>query len=210
MCGKYYADREFIPSLAALFREKNIAEGPGIPVELSEALAGEEKAQGFDVSPMDTGIVISLAGDRLTASGMKWGFMDPYHDSLVINARAETAREKKMFSESIRERRCVVPATGYYEWDGYKRRFRFTKPCGGLVLLAGIYRMEQAEPRYTILTTEANSCMEPVHPRMPVTIDENEIRDWIENGEKTGAFLARRQEELFREQDSGQLVIEGI
>ena len=107
MCGKYYADREFIPRLSTLFKENEIIQDPELREEWNRVLY-----DGFDVSPTDKAVTISSSEDGLLASKMKWGFRDPYHDSLVINARAETASEKQMFSESVRERRCVIPASG--------------------------------------------------------------------------------------------------
>ena len=139
------------------------------------------------------------------ASEMAWGFTNPVKKGLIINARAETAREKVSFSDSIAKRRCVIPASGFYEWDPYKARYRFTSPEGGLLLLAGIYREEQGAPRFTVLTTEANDSMIGVHDRMPVMIGRKEIRPWIEDDSKLTDFLSRKQAALVCEQDSGQI-----
>ena len=57
---------------------------------------------------------------------MKWGYQLP--GTLVINARAETAAEKPLFRDSVRSRRCLIPSTGFYEWDGQKRKYLFTLP----------------------------------------------------------------------------------
>ena len=208
MCGKYYADREFIPKLSTLFREEEIYPDPELREEWGKVLFEEDNergASGFDVSPTDSAVTISLSDSGLYASKMKWGFRDPFHDSLVINARAETAAEKQMFRDSVAERRCVIPASGYYEWDAARARYRFTRQDGGLILLAGIFRQDQGEPRYTILTTAANDCMKPVHDRMPVTIGPEEIKQWITDRSIADGILKRRPEELFRLQDSGQI-----
>ena len=203
MCGKYYADREFIPHLSTLFNDLGIIPDRELREEWESVLLDEE-----DISPTDRAVTISASGEGLVASKMKWGLRDPYHDTLVINARSESAAEKPMFAESICERRCVIPASGYYEWDRSKSRYRFTRPDGGLVLLAGIYRQELAEPHFTILTAEANECMKPVHPRMPVTIGQDEIRKWIMDRGSIDEILGRRQEELDREQDQGQIAMD--
>ena len=133
MCGKYYKDREFIPRLNTLFSEENIYPDEGLVMEQD----GEP-----DVSPTDRSVIIHMSGDNVTASDMEWGFRDPYHDSLVINARAESLFEKKMFSESVQKRRCLIPVSGYYEWDSAKARYRFSAADGELILLAGLYRQE--------------------------------------------------------------------
>ena len=208
MCGKYYADREFIPHLSSLFKDIGIVPDNELREEWEKVLLDDGRDTAADISPTDSAVVISSSEDGLTASKMKWGFRDPYHDTLVINARSESAAEKQMFAESMRERRCVIPASGYYEWDRSKSRFRFRRQDGGLVLLAGIYRNELAEPHFTILTTEANDCMKPVHPRMPAALRPEEIRDWITDTASADAFLIRRQEELDRVQDSGQIAMD--
>ena len=102
-------------------------------------------------------------------------------------------------------RRCIIPASGFYEWNPDKARFCFTDPDDELLLLAGIYQEEQGKPRYTILTTQANESMQPVHDRMPVMIRHSEIRSWIEDDEKLSEFLTRPQVRLVCEQDSGQI-----
>lgn len=202
MCGKYYKDREFIPKLSTLFKEENVIPDSELRREWENVLIDSGAA---DVSPTDNAVVIFSSGGQLTASNMEWGLRDPYHNTLVINARAESVFDKKMFADSIRARRCVIPASGYYEWDSAKARYRFTMPDGGLTLLTGIYRLELGEPHYTILTTEANECMKPVHPRMPVTIAQDEIKGWLTDDSAVSDFLARQPEELTRTQDSGQI-----
>ena len=177
-------------------------------IVMSESIKTSDRVNGTpgqDVCPSDGSTVISGNKDGLSADNMYWGFNNPYKKGLIINARAETAREKKLFSDSIAKRRIVVPASGFYEWDRYKARFRFTLPEGGLVLLAGFYHEEKGTPRYTILTTEANDSMRPVHDRMPVMIGRDEIRPWISDNERLPEFLERPQVRLVREQDSGQI-----
>ena len=159
-----------------------------------------------DICPSQSAVIIhGVKDDVIGASEMVWGFSNPVKKGLIINARAETAREKKTFADSIAKRRCVIPASGFYEWDPLKARFRFTSPDGGLLLLAGFYRKEQGVPRYTILTTEANDSMIKIHDRMPVMIGRDEIRPWIRDDAKLADFLSREQAPLLCEQDSGQI-----
>ena len=191
-CRYYYADqiRDMMDDLIA-----------SQTIKIAEPLQMEP---GRDIRPSDASAVIYRDGEDLSVSNMKWGFENPYAKGLIINARSETAREKNMFSDSILNRRCVIPASGFYEWDAYKARFRFFLP-GELLFMAGFYREEQGVPRYTILTTEANESMKPVHDRMPVMIGKNEIGPWITDNEKIPEFLERPQVRLIREQDSGQI-----
>ena len=172
------------------------------------AEAGLKAEPGRDVRPSDASAVIYQNGKDLAAGDMRWGFSNPYQKGLIINARAETAAEKNLFADSVAKRRCIIPASSFYEWDPYKARFRFTRPDGGLILMAGFWHEEQGTPRYTILTTDANESMEPVHDRMPVMIGRDEIRPWITDLESMSAFLDRPQVRLIREQDSGQMRME--
>ena len=196
MCCRYYYE-DFERELREFIRATQV-------VKLADFSGG--KTADRDISPSQPSIAIhGIGGSTLGASEMYWGFANPVKNGLVINARAETAREKKMFADSIARRRCVIPASGFYEWDPYKARFRFTLPEQGLLFLAGFYRMEQGQPRYTILTTEANDSMIKVHDRMPVLVGRDEVRPWIEEDARLEEFLGRRQPELVCEQDTGQI-----
>lgn len=201
MCCRYYYE-DFEIELRELMKAEMV-------VKLSD-LPSVEKGRR-DVYPSQASVVIHGSrgnGTResvIGASEMVWGFSNPVRKGLIINARAETAREKVTFADSIANRRCVIPASGFYEWDQHKAKFRFTSPDGGLLLFAGFYREEKGVPRYTILTTEANDSMIRVHDRMPVMIGRNEIRPWIEDDGRLPDFLGREQVPLTCEQESGQI-----
>lgn len=197
MCCRYYYEDQIRDMMDDLLASQCIEPAEPLQVE-----------PGRDVCPSDASAVICRKDGGLEAVNMRWGFSNPYKKGLIINARAETAREKDLFRDSIRDRRCVIPASGFYEWDHYKARFRFFLPGNGLILLAGFYREEQGVPRYTVLTTEANGSMKPVHDRMPVMIGKEEIRPWILDNERLSGFLERPQVRLIREQDSGQIRME--
>lgn len=194
MCGRFVIGGDFRDKLNELIAAEGI-----IPSDLPYPESGQ------DVFPTEPSLVIHTGNQKLLAGEMLWGFSNPYRKGLIINARAETVREKKLFANSIMNRRCIIPASGFYEWDSYKARFRFSHPDDDLLLLAGIYHEEQGTPRYTILTTQANESMIPVHDRMPVMIGRNEIRPWLIDNEKLSDFLERPQVKLVREQDSGQI-----
>ena len=191
MCSRFYYAKDFYQKL------NNIAELDGYELKLENDLT--------DVHPSETSITLFQEGNHVTAKNMLWGFTSNYDKSLVINARSESVREKPMFSESIALRRCIIPASGFYEWDANKARYRFFMPEGGLILMAGIYRNEPTGNRYTILTTDANETMAPVHNRMPVIISEDEIRPWLRDDTKTDEILNRVPGLLAKEQDAGQI-----
>ena len=202
MCCRYYYE-DFEIELRELMKAEKVVELPDFR---------RRNTEKRDICPSQSAVIIHCAGPEsdgkgsiIGASEMSWGFSNPAKKGLIINARAETAREKITFADSIARRRCVIPASGFYEWDPYKARYRFTSADGGLLLLAGFYRKEQGLPRFTVLTTEANESMIKVHDRMPVMIRREEIRPWIEDDARLPDFLGRKQMQLVCEQDSGQI-----
>jgi putative SOS response-associated peptidase YedK len=122
-----------------------------------------------------------------TASGMKamrWGYKLP--KTTIINARFETVMEKPMFREAMTKRRCVVPASGYFEWkqelDGKKTKYRFRSPDDQQLYMAGCYRIEQGSsvPAFVILTQDADSRLAQFHDRMPVILSSKRASLWLD------------------------------
>jgi putative SOS response-associated peptidase YedK len=117
---------------------------------------------------------------------MKWGFA-AFDGKLIINARSETAAEKPMFREAMLTRRCLIPASGYFEWkkDGKKKtKYAFHLPNSPLYL-AGCFHQEKDSPLpvFVILTRDAVNGLEEIHDRMPVIIPEERIIDWFSSGD---------------------------
>lgn len=199
MCGRFYVKSDFGTRVAELLRAEEIA-------PLSDQIY--EEIAGRDIFPSQRALTLRATGNNIAVSEMQWGFSNPYGKGLLINARADTAGEKPTFADSTARRRCVIPASGFYEWDKYKSRYRFTSPGEGLIFLAGLYRNENGTDKYTILTTCANDSMIKVHDRMPVMIGQDEIKPWITDDSKISDFLTRQQAELVCEMDSGQMRME--
>ncbi|MEQ8154360.1 MAG: SOS response-associated peptidase [Clostridiaceae bacterium] len=108
-----------------------------------------------------------------------WGFPSFHGKNVIINARSESVHEKRMFKSSLEKRRCVIPSTGFYEWDSEKKKFLFNLPDSSLLYMAGIYNQFEGENRFVILTTAANSSVSDVHERMPVVLPEDKIENWL-------------------------------
>jgi putative SOS response-associated peptidase YedK len=113
---------------------------------------------------------------------MKWGFTG-YNKKAVINARSETVLEKPMFKKPMLESRCLIPASGYYEWrraEGEKIKYQFYAPEGP-VFFAGCYRQEAGSPlrNFVILTRQAVNGLEAFHDRMPVIIPAGLREKWL-------------------------------
>ena len=94
-----------------------------------------------------------------------------------------------MFRDGVAARRCVVPATGFYEWDADKRRYLFRMPARTELYMAALYGVFGGEARYCILTTQANASVAPVHHRMPLVLRKDQIAPWLEQPKAAGDFL---------------------
>lgn len=106
------------------------------------------------------------------------GFQD---SRLLINARSETAAQKRTFSESLRDKRIVLPATGFYEWshDSQKQKYLFTIDGRPVIYLCGLYRIIDGQYRFVVLTRAANESMAETHDRMPVILPANDVRAYL-------------------------------
>lgn len=200
MCGRYYIDDDTADEIEELLDE--------IDRELNGRAGGRSagtrprfpRVTG-DICPSDRAAVIAKAPTGFGADVKRWGFRSWDGKGLVINARSETAMEKPMFQESVRCRRCVIPASGFYEWNREKEKFTFFLPEKRSMYFAGVYRrfQEEEEDRYVILTTGANASMEPVHPRMPLILGREDAKLWLRDGGAAGRLLAKEPEALRRE-----------
>ena len=118
---------------------------------------------------------------------VKFGSKDAKQAARRINARMETLERRPAFRNAFQRRRCVVPADGFFEWIGPKERREpiwFHRPDQGLILFAGLYESWQPSPEewrrtFTIITTEPNSVVEPIHDRMPVVLPDERVDDWL-------------------------------
>lgn len=161
---------------------------------------------GQDIRPTNQSLVITAGADnRLAPALQRWGLPDSYHKSTIINARAETALEKRMFRDSVASRRLAVPAARFYEWDREKQKVAFYRKGRPALYMAGFYSPGEDGWNFCILTTEANSSVGGVHDRMPLVIEREQVRDWILDGDRTAEFLTGRPPQLDQERDYEQL-----
>ena len=169
------------------------------------SLSGPVKAMParYNVAPGQQVAILRSGDDGLDAVSAHWGLIpgwarDASRSHGLINARVETARQKPSFRTAWRDRRCVIPASGFYEWyrQGRSRQpWYFSAGDGSPLALAGLWERwrvpDQAPPpgglikpgdmleSFTILTMPANPCVHPVHPRMPVILNRHEVRPWL-------------------------------
>src|SRR5215469_8405918 len=150
----------------------------------------------YNIAPTDPHLIVTSEYERRTARTASWGLVNSWatdntRASQCINAKAETLEERRSFREAFFQRRCVVPADGFYEWRGPKaqREPVWIHPAdGGLLLFAGLYEAWQANPgdwqwTFTIITTVANALLKPIHDRMPVILNERAAEDWMNPNE---------------------------
>jgi len=186
MCGRY-----------TFFTDKELQEVDDIIEQISNDIQLENMKTG-EIFPTNVVPVFLSEQDAVVPRLMVWGFPNFRNKGVIINARSETAREKKLFGSSLERRRCVVPSTGFYEWDPEKKKYLFNMPDSQMLYMAGIYNPFDGENRFVILTTEANRSMTEVHNRMPVIIPKDRIKDWIEDFNKTDDLLLREQPGLVK------------
>ena len=109
-----------------------------------------------------------------------------------------------MFRESVLHRRCIIPAKHFYEWDPDKNKVTFFRQDKPVVYLAGFYNRFQDEERFIILTTQANASVSSVHDRMPLILEENELKDWVYDDKFMEFALHKTPPGLEREQEYEQ------
>ena len=171
MCGRYLIEID----------EKELKE----IIEAAETSADERMAhlsfmfKGGEIFPSSTAPVITADGVRF----MTWGFPSIHENQHQhINVRSETAATSKTFGEAMDARRCIVPASAYFEWKqtGKKRKvkYEFSLPGRTPLYMAGIYTIAG---EFAILTRDAASSIMQVHDRMPVIFPKSLIQAWLKD-----------------------------
>lgn len=159
----------------------------------------------YNVAPSQQVPVVRLREGRRELAALQWGLVPAWARDLaigqkLINARAETVAEKPSFRAALRARRCLVLADGFYEWqlaEGRKQPWYFQLRDGRPFAFAGLWERWQSpgvDPleSCTIVTTEANELVAPVHARMPVILSLEGSARWLAGGqtEELQALLA--------------------
>lgn len=151
-------------------------------------------APRYNIAPTQPVLAIrdSYAGTGREATFLNWGLIpswatDPGIGSRMINARSETAAEKPSFRAAFKYRRCIIPADGFYEWQtvaGGKQPQLIGMKDGSPFGLAGLWEHWEREGSViescTILTTEPNDLLAPIHNRMPVILHPEDYDEWLD------------------------------
>jgi putative SOS response-associated peptidase YedK len=154
-----------------------------------------ELAPRFNIAPSQDVAIVRRRGEtsERELALVQWGFVpgwarDPASMRQPINARGETVESKPMFRDAFRQRRCLVPADGFYEWKpgaGGKQPWRIERADGAPFAFAGLWDRWQGRDgkvieSCVILTTDANETVRPIHDRMPVILDIGRFGPWLE------------------------------
>ena len=172
--------------------------------DLFELETGVEVSPRFNIAPSQEAAAVrvdSSDGSR-RLDHFRWGLVpfwakDAGIGNRMINARAETVMDKPAYRSSFRRKRCLVIATGFYEWQqtgGPKQPFFFQMIGGQPFAMAGLWdRWEKGdEPleTFTIITTHPNEVVEPVHKRMPVILQPADYAAWLDPEQDDKASLS--------------------
>jgi putative SOS response-associated peptidase YedK len=164
------------------------------PADLAKyfAVEGLEFPPRYNVAPTQPIVAVMEQHGRRRMALVRWGLVpgwvkDPREFSLVINARSETMAEKPAFRDALKHGRCIVPASGYYEWQAGpsgKQPWYITRADGQPMLFAGLYATwmgpngEEIDSA-AIVTTPASADMAFLHPRMPAILSGAAVEDWL-------------------------------
>lgn len=175
MCGRFTLT---VPSYGELAKM--------LQAESAPALA-QAYSPRYNIAPTDIHPILCQDDKTHRLMPGKWGLTPSWTKDektafRFINARAETAAEKPTFRKALKERRCIIPADGFYEWSGEKGKktpFWIHPKAEDLLLFAGLYEDWRDFRTFTILTTSANQTLSPIHHRMPVILANRQINDWL-------------------------------
>lgn len=182
MCGRYYVDDETAREIEKLLRQMD-------EKKRQESLQAVDRIVRGDIYPGKNAPVLSEKDGSICCGWQRWGFPGFEGKKLIFNARCESAPEKPLFRDCIRNRRIVIPASWFYEWNARKEKNTFCRKDMPILFMAGISRRYEDGEHFVILTTAANASMEPVHDRMPLILEQKEIREWMLDETKTEGIL---------------------
>lgn len=172
MCGRF----------TVVLKEKDLK------VEFNVEAPSKFTYESYNIAPSQAVPIIHLDKDqKRQLSLMQWGFLpswaNDYKETLrPINARLETVEESPMFKSSFQKRRCLIPVSGFYEWDG---KASPKKPLQDhpAFAFAGLWSLWEKEAgviqSFTIITKEAEESVKPIHSRMPFVLNKEHYEFWL-------------------------------
>lgn len=188
--------------------------------QLFSAMPGNAlpEVPNYNVCPTTQIHVVTSDAELRRLGAMRWGFLPSWYKSptdgpLLINARAETITEKPAFRTACRLRRCILPATGFYEWskdaEGNRLPWYFSRSDGAPLALAGIWQDWGADsmPTCAVVTTGASADISYIHHRMPVILEQADWAKWLgEEGHGAAVLMRSAPEETLTHHRVGREV----
>ncbi|GAA0516829.1 DUF159 family protein [Saccharopolyspora subtropica] len=170
------------------------------PAALAEEFAAVDRTAGavaadFNITPTKTVPIVVQRGTERSVRPVRWGLVPTWAKEVgsgppMINARAETITTKPAYAESARRRRCLMPATGWYEWrPGDRRRqpYLCARRDGASLAMAAVFSAwwppnpaDQPLVTCAVVTTEATGELAGIHPRMPLVLPADRWADWLD------------------------------
>ncbi|MBL8704511.1 MAG: SOS response-associated peptidase [Rhodospirillales bacterium] len=189
MCGRFL----LTSPIEALRRIFGVSSGLNIPAR-------------YNIAPTQSTVVV-----RRTAEGgrelvlLRWGLVPSWAKDLsigakLINARADTVATKPSFRAAFRQRRCLVPADGFYEWKETqpgkpKQPYLIARADRQPFAFAGLWEHwqdgQQTVETFTLITTDANATLMPIHHRMPVILAATDYATWLDPASKGAEALLK-------------------
>lgn len=183
MCGRYYFD----------INEKELRE---IGKEIQTSLYEDFKTG--EIFPTNRVPIIIGDNNNITPYIAKWGLPKWDNKGVIINARVENLHERKTFKKLINSRRCIIPASSYFEWkkdeNHINKKYEF-RNTDSILYMAGLYNVfsennqgkqlslfennNQDFLAFTIITKEANGYVSSIHNRMPLIFTKKEMQMWL-------------------------------
>lgn len=160
-------------------------------VDLESAL--DQREPLYNIAPTQKPPILAHTDDGYTVKATRWGLIPSWAKnekigSRLINARVETVTEKPSFRAAFKKRRCLVPASGYFEWKGetgHKQPYFIHDPDGDLLMFAGLWEGWKASDdaewlhTFTIITGEPGKVSGDIHDRQPVILTPSSWQEWL-------------------------------
>ncbi|MGV6850962.1 MAG: SOS response-associated peptidase family protein [bacterium] len=137
-----------------------------------------EPENNLDLCPSQKVASLIQGKQGLTQLNPTWGIKPSWSKRLLINAKAETVADKKTFSWAFQHQRCIVPCSGWFEWNKDREKFLFQQSDGRALYMAGIYYGYE-NPQLVTMTVEPNNRCRTYHHRMPLLIKSEHINTWF-------------------------------
>jgi putative SOS response-associated peptidase YedK len=171
--------------------------------EYFDLTGGLDFSPSWNIAPTTPiNAIVADEGENRHLKLIHWGLIpswakDKIIGNRLINARGETVAEKSSFRDAFKRRRCLIPASGFYEWkaeNGKKQPWYISLRSGELMAFAGLWetwtpKEGDAVDSCCIITTKANSFIKPIHDRMPVILNSEQWAIWLSQQEHSSDKL---------------------